>query len=198
MSNIEGYIASVQTIESKARDIWAGKDPETYTEILLSDQNKRIQKLACEVGELVREECRPDFDKDRFIGEAADTVYALEVMVAARGLSIFDAMRLVIRESRNGRPTEEQMRCYLAPDNIFLIRSLGGSATGLILAECAEDFSPERMIAETANCLVLTNILISRRGFDSDLIRDELAQRNVEMTNRQLRGANSSPIKDGL
>lgn len=85
--NITGYLGSLDTIAGRMVRLDAGEVPETYTQRLLADQNKRIQKLGSETVEIVREECRPDFSEERFVGEAADVMYALEVMVTARGLS---------------------------------------------------------------------------------------------------------------
>lgn len=87
VSLMTAYSRSLEVIEGRAKGLAAGKTPDTYTERLLADQNERVKKLGSETVELVREECRPDFDPNRFIGEAADLVYAVEVLVAARGLS---------------------------------------------------------------------------------------------------------------
>lgn len=85
--NIAGYLSSLDTIAGRMARLQAGEESQTYTQGLLADQNKRLQKLGCEAIELAREECRPDFSQDRFVGEAADVVYAVEVLIAARGLS---------------------------------------------------------------------------------------------------------------
>lgn len=85
--DITGYLGSLDTIAGRQARLEAGEEPATYTQRLLADQNKRLQKLGSETVELVREDCRPDFDADRFVGEAADVMYAIEVVVAARGLS---------------------------------------------------------------------------------------------------------------
>ena len=81
-----GYLRSLATISSRAQRVLSGMEPQSYSEKLLGDQNERIKKFGSETAELIREECR-QFDELSFIGEAADVLYSLELMVAARGLS---------------------------------------------------------------------------------------------------------------
>jgi phosphoribosyl-ATP pyrophosphohydrolase/phosphoribosyl-AMP cyclohydrolase len=94
------YAESLEVIEGRAQGLAAGKQPETYTEKLLADQNERIKKLGSEAAELVREECRPDFDADRFIGEAADLVYAVQVAVVAKGQSFLLVLGELARRNK--------------------------------------------------------------------------------------------------
>lgn len=91
----ERYLNSIEVIAEKAKRIREGEEPSTYTEWLLADDNKRIKKISSEVGELIREVCRPDFDQGRFVGEAADVLYALETVVMAEGvefIEVFDEL----------------------------------------------------------------------------------------------------------
>lgn len=90
--DITGYLASLQTILRRSQDLSAGRPPETYTERLLYDVNEQVKKLSSESGELVREMCRPDFGRQRFIGEASDLVYAVEVACAAQGISFVNVL----------------------------------------------------------------------------------------------------------
>lgn len=180
MRNIEAYSRVIRTVEGKAEAILAGKEPETYTEILLADQNKRVQKLSSEVSEFVREDCRPDFDRTRFIGEGADTIYSLQVMVAARGLSFFNVMTVMRTEREAGRPSEEQLTMLLG-NKPFLLRSLGASATGLVVEECRPDFDALEFLTEAANTLCLTGLVLSARGMTVEPAVDELVRRNIEM-----------------
>ncbi len=103
--DLDGYLASLETIAERAEGIRAGKEPATYTEELLADQNKRLQKLGSETIELAREECRPDFDEGRFRGEAADVVYAVEVICAARGVAFVTVLNELARRN-NPEPVE--------------------------------------------------------------------------------------------
>jgi len=90
--DMAGYLASLQTIMQRKQALVDGKLPTTYTEQLLDDVNERVKKLSSESGELVREMCRPDFGRQRFIGEASDLVYAVEVACAAQGISFIQVL----------------------------------------------------------------------------------------------------------
>jgi phosphoribosyl-ATP pyrophosphohydrolase len=98
--DVESYLASLDTIAARAQPVLAGETPTTYTQKLLADQNKRVQKLGTEAVELVREDCRPDFDEERFTGEAADTVYAVEVICAARGVAFVNVLNELARRNQ--------------------------------------------------------------------------------------------------
>ncbi len=97
------YAASLETIAGRCSGLQAGKVPETYTEKLLADQNARVKKIGSEAVELVREECRPDFDPERFVGEAADMVYAVTVALGARGLSMMAVYDELARRNERNR-----------------------------------------------------------------------------------------------
>ena len=100
--DIEGYLASLATIKRRQERLLLGNIPQTYTESLLADQNKRVKKLGSETVELVREECRPDFDTPRFLNEAADLVYSTEVLVIARDLSFISVLNELARRNQSG------------------------------------------------------------------------------------------------
>lgn len=87
---VDDYIESTRTISARVANLLNGKEAQTYTEKLLASENEQVKKLSSEAGELVREICRPDFDKGRFIGEAADLVYAATVACAAKGIDFTD------------------------------------------------------------------------------------------------------------
>jgi phosphoribosyl-AMP cyclohydrolase / phosphoribosyl-ATP pyrophosphohydrolase len=99
--NMAGYLGSLETIASRYDSLQAGEAATTYTQKLLVDQNARVKKLGTEAVELVREECRPDFNQDAFIGEAADLVYAAEVMVAARGIPFAAVLNELAERDKN-------------------------------------------------------------------------------------------------
>lgn len=101
--DVTGYLASLATIVARAAALQSGQAAESYTQQLLADQNKRIKKLGTETVELVREECRPDFDAERFLSEAADLVYSTEVMVAARGLPFVSVLNELVRRNKQAR-----------------------------------------------------------------------------------------------
>ncbi len=98
--DVPGYLASLATLEERAARLRVGEPPATYTQELMADQNKRVKKLGSESAELVREECRPDFDPERLLGEAADLTYAVEVMVSSRGLPFASVLNELARRNR--------------------------------------------------------------------------------------------------
>jgi len=85
--DIAGFMGAVEKIRGRRLNLDAGKIPTTYTERLLSNENELVKKLSSETGELIREVCRADFDADRFISEAADSVYAVEAACEAKNIS---------------------------------------------------------------------------------------------------------------
>jgi phosphoribosyl-ATP pyrophosphohydrolase len=85
------------TIESRR-----GADPETsWTAKLLADPERASKKFGEEAIEAVIEAVRGD--RERLVGEAADALYHLLVMCAARGVTLQDIeAELERREGRSG------------------------------------------------------------------------------------------------
>lgn len=100
-ADFPGYADSLATITERADRLAAGEPAKTYTQKLLADQNRRVQKLGSEMVELVREECRPDFDENRFVGEGADLLYGLEVVFAARNVPFARVINEQVRRNRS-------------------------------------------------------------------------------------------------
>ena len=104
----EGNLSFLSTLESI---IESRKDelPETsYTAKLLNAGLKRIaKKVGEEAIELVQE--AESNDKERFLSEAADLVYHLQVLLSARNLSLSDvATTLRQRHSQKASPTTQE------------------------------------------------------------------------------------------
>ncbi len=85
------------TIESRR-----GAEPETsWTAKLLSDPERAAKKFGEEAVEAVIEVVRGD--RNRLVSEAADALYHLLVMCAARGVTLADIeLELERREGRSG------------------------------------------------------------------------------------------------
>jgi phosphoribosyl-ATP pyrophosphohydrolase/phosphoribosyl-AMP cyclohydrolase len=91
-------------IESRKADL----PHSSYTAKLLNAGLKRIaKKVGEEAVELVQEAENPD--NERFLSEAADLVYHLQVLLAARNLSLSDvASTLRVRHSATSNPKNQE------------------------------------------------------------------------------------------
>jgi len=176
--NIEGYVATILAIEARAEAVRSGKVPETYTEKLMADQNERIKKLSSETGELVREDCRPDFDFDRFIGEMADFYYSLEVMIAARGLSFASVGLQRSRLYVELQSSEPEMIDELLANRPLRWQSLGSAAMRVVTDECRPDFDGNRFVYSAANALLMSDFMMLERDLTPEPVMDELIRRN--------------------
>lgn len=176
MSN-KPYANSLATIDARAAAIRNGKMPETYTELLLADQNKRVQKLCSEVGELVREDIRRDYDESRFVGEAADVVYSLEVVAAARQVPFLGIFAKINTTFAQGTSEWQELTGQLT-SRYMLAKLLGAAATGVVAQECRPEFDAKDFAAESAALLYLVGFALQSRGLSYQLVFDELADRN--------------------
>lgn len=177
MRNMRAYMNSLQTIESRAAGLRAGREPTSYTEKLLASQNERVKKLGSEVVELVREDTRPDFDESRLIGEASDTIYSVEVMCAARRISFLEVLDRMQGQIREGWPTQ-QMATELAENRLARYQSLGAYSARLVAEECNPDFSEEGFVNIAANLVYMTGVILAGRGLTMRPVFNELAARN--------------------
>lgn len=176
--NIEGYVASILTIEERAAAVRSGKPPETYTEKLMASQNERVKKLSSETGELIREDSRPDFDFDRFIAEMADFYYSLEVMIAARGLSFASVGLQRSRIYVEVQAADPDMIDELLTNRPLRWQSLGSAAMRVVSDECGPDFDEDRFVYSTANALLMSDFMMLERGLTPEPVMDELIRRN--------------------
>lgn len=102
--NLSFLLSLEEIIESRKADL-----PESsYTAKLLNAGVKRIaKKVGEEAVELVQEAENPD--DERFLSEAADLMYHIQVLLAARSLSLKDvATTLRQRHSSKSNPSEQE------------------------------------------------------------------------------------------
>ena len=87
----------------------AGEDPEeSWTARLLADPEKAAQKFGEEAVEAVMEAVKGD--RDRLTAEAADALYHLLVMCAARGVTLGDIEAELARRSGQSGIAEKAAR----------------------------------------------------------------------------------------
>lgn len=176
------YVTSVRTIETKGRAIRDEQSPATYTERLLADQNARIKKLGSEVMELIREDSSPEPDMQQFVGEAADTVYSVEVMLAARGVSIaktIKALALYWDNTVRTVPAERERMVDMLADQELRAKQLSSAAGLLVAAECAPEFEQQSLVIGAMGVLNVTGVMMQARGMTMAPVFAELGARNA-------------------
>ncbi|HVX56194.1 MAG TPA: hypothetical protein VHA37_00545 [Candidatus Saccharimonadales bacterium] len=174
---IEAFRASLSTIEARAAAVRAGKIPETYTEKLIASQNNRVKKLTSEVGELVREDWRPDFSAGCLVGEAADVNYSVSVMTAARGLPMLAPGR---QRSAFYKELDQQYRDQILGSRIERTHLLGIATMGLVACECQPVFDEAAFIGTAGRVLLMTDFILAGQCLTSEPVIDELIRRNRE------------------
>lgn len=175
---VDAYFDSLREIEDKAQQVLEGNvEQPSYTQLLVLDQNKRVQKLSSEVSELIREDCRPDFDAPRFIGEAADVLYSLEVMVASQGLRIARVVNLLASDCTSHNP-ELQMPNELPTDKATLWGMLGAAEKQVVAEDSLGGLNEERFLGAVTATATLTNALLVGRGMTIGPVIEELVFRN--------------------
>lgn len=103
-----GSLSFLNSLESIIESRKADLPESSYTAKLLNAGLKRIaKKVGEEAVELVQE--AENEDNERFLSEAADLMYHLQVLLAARNLSLSDvASTLKVRHSATSKPDKQE------------------------------------------------------------------------------------------
>lgn len=176
------FAASVRTIEAKGNAIREGQVPATYTERLLADQNARVKKLGSEVMELIREDSIPQPSLRPFVEEAADTVYSVEVILAARGVSIaktLSALALYWDNAVRTMPAERERIADMLTDQELRAKQLSSAAGFLVVAECSPEFEQQSLVIGAMGVLNVTGVMMQARGINMAPVFAELGARNT-------------------
>jgi phosphoribosyl-AMP cyclohydrolase / phosphoribosyl-ATP pyrophosphohydrolase len=104
----EGNLSFLETLEGIIESRKAELPESSYTAKLLNAGLKKIaKKVGEEAVELVQEAENPD--NERFLSEAADLVYHIQVLLSARSLSLKDvAKTLKERHASKSNPDEQE------------------------------------------------------------------------------------------
>lgn len=202
------YYETLSAIEGRAVTL-PDTDPAdySYTQRLLADQNERVKKLGSETVEFVREDAKPELDRTAFVGEAADLVYSVEVMVAAHGLQYrrvldelgsragsfgvggyprwsllrYPASIMDLRRRaeaiREGGPATTDAERLLT-DPDGRVERLGSDVMGLVVAEVWPDVPEYDFLGKAADVVYDTTIMVTARGVPFSDVIDELIYRN--------------------
>ncbi|MCA9332483.1 phosphoribosyl-ATP diphosphatase [Candidatus Saccharibacteria bacterium] len=93
-------LLDVASVLSMRRNDIESMDATSYTLGLMRSQNALVKKLSEEFGELLQALLRSDTNKQEVISEAADLLYAIQVWMTLKGVSLIDVIKEDIRRSK--------------------------------------------------------------------------------------------------